>query len=388
MKKSKRLTIGVDATNLRRGGGLTHLVELLEATQPEQYGIDRIVIWGGTQSLKLVKNQPWLSKYSPLALDKGLLLRTFWQRFHLSQCARNEGCDLLFVPGGSFSGNFHLVVTMSQNLLPFEADELKRYGWSWLTFKLILLRLTQSHTFLRANGIIFLTKYAYDVVLKVVGNLSGDAIIIPHGLNPRFFTPPKIQRNISSCHSSDPFRIIYVSIVDQYKHQWHVIEAVAALRSQNFPIVLDLIGPSYPPSLQRLNEAISRYDTDRLWVNYHGAIPFEELHHRYSKADLGLFASSCENMPNILLETMASGLPIACSNRGPMPEILGDAGMYFDPEHPNEILRSLWELIESPQLRQKMAETSYRRANSYSWQRCANETFDFLVKIIQSQQKG
>jgi glycosyltransferase involved in cell wall biosynthesis len=388
MKKSKGLTIGVDATNLRRGGGLTHLVELLEATRPEYYGIDRIVIWGGTQSLKMVKNQSWLSKYSPSALDRGLFSRMFWQRFHLSRCARDEGCDLLFVPGGSFSGDFRPVVTMSQNLLPFEVDELIRYGWSWLTLKLLLLRLTQAHTFRKANGVIFLTKYALDIVSKEIGNLSAHSCIIPHGLNLRFFTPPKIQRNIFSCNDSDPFRIIYVSIVDQYKHQWHVVEAISALRSENFPIVLDLIGPSYPPSLQRLNEAISKHDPDRLWVNYHGAIPFEDLHIQYSKADIGLFASSCENMPNILLETMASGLPIACSNRGPMSEILGDAGIYFNPEQPNEIIRSLRELIESPELRQKKAAMSFRLANSYSWRRCASETFDFLVKIIQLRQKG
>jgi len=44
---------------------------------------------------------------------------------------------------------------------------------------------------------------------------------------------------------------------------------------------------------------------------------------------------------NILVEAMASGLPIACSNRGPMPEVLGDAGVYFDPEDPHDIARAL-----------------------------------------------
>lgn len=107
----------------------------------------------------------------------------------------------------------------------------------------------------------------------------------------------------------------------------------------------------------------------------------------YLDPGTGSIASSCENMPNILLETMASGLPIACSNLGPMPEVLGDAGVYFDPEQPEEIARALCELIESPQLRTKLVQASYQRAQQFSWQRCADETFRFLVAVTH-RQKG
>ncbi|MBC7490134.1 MAG: glycosyltransferase, partial [Glaciimonas sp.] len=285
-------------------------MELLRAAQPAGHDIDHIVVWGGKPTLKALEAQPWLSKRNPPALDKGLLQRTLWQRYRLSQAARDEGCDVLFVPGGSYAGNFHPVVTMSQNLLPFEMPELLRYGWTLFMLRLLLLRLTQSRSFRKADGVIFLTEYARDVVLRVTGKLRGQTCIVPHGLNPRFNKAPKLQCAIAEYDDAHPYRVLYVSIIDQYKHQWHVVEAVAALRKQGFPIVLDLVGPAYPPALKRLNQTIDRVDAVRRWVHYHGAIPFNELHLRYAEADLGLFASSCENMPNILLETMASGLPI------------------------------------------------------------------------------
>lgn len=387
MSKVKPYTIGIDATNLRAGGGVTHLMELLRTAQPAEHGIDHIVVWGGKPTLKALEAQPWLSKRNPPALDKGLLQRTLWQRYRLSQAARDEGCDVLFVPGGSYAGNFHPVVTMSQNLLPFEMPELLRYGWTLFTLKLLLLRLTQSRSFRKAVGVIFLTEYARDVVLRVTGKLRGQTCIVPHGLNPRFNKAPKLQRDIAEYDDAHPYRVLYVSIIDQYKHQWHVVEAVAALRQQGLPIVLDLVGPAYPAALKRLNQTIDRVDVERRWVHYHGAIPFNELHLRYAEADLGLFASSCENMPNILLETMASGLPIACSNRGPMPEVLGQAGVFFNPEQPEDIARALRELIESPQTRTKLARASYERVQQYSWQRCAEETFRFLVEVIQQRKK-
>jgi len=385
MTQAESFTIGIDATNIRGGGGVTHLVELLRAARPEVQRIERIVVWGGTTTLTALEDRPWLAKRNPPSLVKGLLQRTIWQRFCLSQAAHDEGCDVLFVPGGSYAGSFHPVVTMSQNLLPFEMPELLRYGWSLFTLKLLLLRLTQSRSFQKADGVIFLTEYARDMISKVTGKLHKQTCIVPHGLNPRFKSAPKLQHAIADYDATHPYRVLYVSIIDQYKHQWRVVEAVAALRKQGLPIMLDLVGPAYPPALQRLNATIERVDAKRDWVHYHGPIAFDALHHHYAQADLGLFASSCENMPNILLETMASGLPIVCSNKGPMPEVLGEAGVYFDPELPEDIARALFELIDSPQLRSELAQASYVRAQQYSWQRCSGETFGFLTAVMQQQ---
>jgi len=383
MNKVKPSTIGIDATNLRGGGGVTHLIELLCLAEPKMHGFERIVVWGCASSLKLIEDRLWLDKRNPPALDKGLLQRTLWQRYCLSQAARGEGCTVLFVPGGSYAGDFHPVVTMSQNLLPFEMSELRRYGWTFFTFKLLLLRLTQSHSFLKSNGVIFLTEYARTTVLSVTGKLVGQTSIVSHGLNPRFNKAPKPQLDISEYDDDRPYRVLYVSIIDQYKHQWHVVEAVALLRDKGFSIVLDLVGPAYKPALKRLNAKMESMDGERHWVHYHGAIAFDELHHQYALADVGLFASSCENMPNILLETMASGLPIVCSNKGPMLEMLGESGVYFNPERPEEIADALLTLIKSDQLRAELAVSSYTRAQKYTWQRCANETFEFINSIVQ-----
>lgn len=381
MNTAKPLMLGIDAANLRSGGGLTHLVELLRAVQPAAYGIHRVVIWGGQATLNALDDRPWLDKRNPPMLDKGFLQRSLWQCFSLSQEARNNGCDLLFVPGGNYVGNLHPVVTMSRNMLPFEWSELKRYGWSILALKLLLLRLTQSRSYRKVDGLIFLTDYARQAVLGVIGRFRAETTTIAHGLNPRFIQVPKPQFPIIDYDEDNPYRVLYVSIIDQYKHQWVAVEAIATLRQEGFPIVLDLIGPAYPPALKRLNDTISHFDADRSWVNYHGTIPFNDLHLRYAQADLGLFASSCENMPNILLETMASGLPIVCSNRGPMPEVLGEAGVYFDPEKSADMARALRELITSPELRSELAQLSYQRVQHYSWERCANETFEFIAQV-------
>jgi len=384
----ERLVIGIDAANLRRGGGVTHLMELLGAADPEPHGISRVVIWGGTQMLHCLPDRLWLDKRHPPELDQGLLQRTLWQRVQLSKAARAAGCDLLFVPGGSYAGHFRPAVTMSQNLLPFDLGELRRYGWSLTSLRLLLLRWTQSRTFRRADGVIFLTQAAKESVLRVTGPLAGDCPVIPHGLNPRFRMAPKAQQAIDTYTAEHPYRMIYVSIIDQYKHQWHVVKALAALRSEGYPLALDLVGPAYAPAMARLSDTIARCDPQGDWMHYHGAVAYTELHDFYAQAELGLFASSCENMPNILLETMAAGLPVACSDRGPMPEVLGDAGVYFDPECPEDIARTVRKLVASPELRAEKANASYIAALEFDWKRCADETFGFLARVAEKYRES
>jgi glycosyltransferase involved in cell wall biosynthesis len=67
-----------------------------------------------------------------------------------------------------------------------------------------------------------------------------------------------------------------------------------------------------------------------------------------------------------------------------MPEVLGDAGCYFDPERPDEIAAALRHLIESRELRTMMAARAHQRAQDFSWKRCARETFAFLATICES----
>ena len=90
-------------------------------------------------------------------------------------------------------------------------------------------------------------------------------------------------------------------------------------------------------------------------------------------------------MPNILLEGMASGLPIACSNRGPMPEILIKSGVYFDPEKEKSIYNAVKKLILSPKLREKKADQAFNLSRKYAWKTCANDTFKFFEKIINNK---
>lgn len=373
------MRLGIDASNLRDGGGITHLRELLGAARPHEHGITRVTVWAGAATLRELPAQPWLELVHEPLLDRALPARIWWQQVELPQQAR-RACDLLFAPGGTCSSAFHPVVTMSRNLLPFELRELRRYGASALAAKFLLLRAKQSASYRRADGVIFLSEYAQTVVTRAAGIGAAQAII-PHGVNRRFYLAPRTQRPLATYSPDEPFKLLYVSKVEPYKHHDRVVEAVAQLRRAGLPLALELVGPpTHQLTAERLRKTIARIDPAGAFIRHHAAVAHSDLHQHYHQADGFVFASSCENLPNILLEAMAAGLPIACARRGPMPEVLRDAGVYFDPEKPGELAAAITTLLADHILREQHTWQAYSYAQTYSWEQCAHETFSYLVE--------
>ena len=239
------MIIGIDATNIRGGGGITHLTELLNHSSPQKNRFNKIIVWSSEITLNKIENKLWLIKISPKFLNKNLFFRIIWQIFFLKKEAKKNNCDIIFVPGGSVSTSFRPIVTMSRNMLPFELKELKRFGFTFTFFKLYLLKFVQLHSFRKVNGLIFLNNYAKNKIINFLNNERLIHSIIPHGVSNNFSFNPQLRtlRKFEDFTLTKPCKILYVSIIENYKHQKNVILAINNLRKQNIPISIDLIGP-------------------------------------------------------------------------------------------------------------------------------------------------
>jgi glycosyltransferase involved in cell wall biosynthesis len=374
--------LGIDASNIRAGGGVAHLVSLLEAADPPAHGFLQVVLWGGRDTLERVASRPWLTKRHQPVLDRNLLLRSGWRQWRLSAEAQKANCSLLFIPGGSFGGSFRPMIAMSQNMLPFEWAELLRYGWSLVTLRLLTLRFSQLRTFSRADGVIFLTRYGRDKVMAQLGKRARRTVIIGHGVDGRFVREIHRQKPLAEYSFTRPFRLVYVSIIDLYKHQWVVAEAVARLRAEGFPVALTLVGPAYPPALNKLRAALRRFDPNAEFIHYIGMVPHDALPGCYDDADLAVFASSCEAFSLLLAEAMAAGLPVACSDRGPMSELLQGAGIYFNPESVASIADAVRRLMTDMELRRSCVDLARSRVQTFNWKATAAQTFEFFATVV------
>lgn len=214
------------------------------------------------------------------------------------------------------------------------------------------------------------------MIQKYCGQLKSVAYI-PHGIDREFAETHYTRQWPQS--GEDEIHCIYVSNASLYKYQWNVVRAIAGLRRRGYNLTLSLVGGGKGPAQQLLSETIEACDSEGLFIRQFPFIPHKDIPKLVASSDIFIFASGCENMPVTLLEGMAVGLPIACSNRGPMPEILADGGEYFDPEEEMSIASAVERIIADSDARETLAKRAKSLSSKYSWEKCADETWDFIV---------
>ena len=85
-------------------------------------------------------------------------------------------------------------------------------------------------------------------------------------------------------------------------------------------------------------------------------------------------------MPNILIESMASGLPIACSDKEPMPEFIKDGGYYFNAESIDSIKKGIINLIEDKDPFNKIKQ-NLNEVRNLKWEETSKKTFNFIINL-------
>lgn len=350
----------IDGSNILSGGGKTHLIELLRHASPQAHGFSKVILFGHQQVLNEVIAVPWLIKRTSFLFRYSYVGRIAWHLFF--QPRATDG--IWFVPGtGMAPGRF---VTMCQNLLPLERVERNRYFGSFTWLRLVLLSWIHCKAFRRATGTIFLNHYCFNVLPARDKEIIVRKAFIPHGVSSNF------SPRLLSTKNERKLRLICVSSVDEYKHQWLIAEAVHNLILVGHSICVDFIGPANPVSLRRLKPYLS--DS----IQYRGAVLYSELPDRYSHSDAFIFGSTCETFGMVLLEAMACGLPILCSNRSSMPETLGDNAIYFDPLKLDSIMNAIDLFYHDSSLREALGKRGIIYAKQFTWRRTSDCTFKFI----------
>ncbi len=379
------IVVGIDASRNRSGGAKAHLIGILTELNPLEHDIREVHVWAFKSLLDAIPNRSCVVKHCPNDLEQSLPRQLWWQANKLSGEVKAADCDILFTTDASTLCRFRPMVVLSQDMLSYEPGVMSSFGFSKARLRLHVILLIQNRAFRFANGVIFLTKYSGELIQKACGQLHC-VTYIPHGVGSDF---KRSQMNRVWPESGGrPIQCIYVSNAEMYKHQWVVVRAIAALRERGHNLTLMLVGGGAGRSQRLLEDHISILDPERAFVQQLDFVLQEELPGYLVNADLFVFASSCENMPVTLVEAMAVGLPIACSDRGPIPEVLEDGGVYFDPEDEDSIANAVEQIINDSTLRERIAQRAKMLSEQYSWQRCAEETFGFIVETHRSLERG
>lgn len=166
--------------------------------------------------------------------------------------------------------------------------------------------------------------------------------VTPNVVNTQIFVPTEKAAN-SHTVSDARKRLLYVGSFVEVKGIPYLIEALALLTKERTDWQLDMIGRG--PLMAEYQQMVQQLHLDENII-FHGFKPKDEIAHSMQQADLFVLPSVWDNMPCVLLEAMASGLPIVSTKVGGIPEIVDEeTGLLVAPRNPQELCDALAHML-------------------------------------------
>lgn len=360
------------------------MINLLERFPPD-FTAEVYVL--APQCLELPSNGSIIKRISVEWPVENPFARAIWEKLHLPKLLSRIGASVLFCPGGIIGAHPPRgckSVTMFRNMIPFDSTVRRKYRLGYMKCRNILLRRSLRESMAHADLVIFLSDYARGVIEREVRGKLGNAVTIPHGVAPVFRDKASTNPVVSCVNQWPDGYFLYVSTLDYYKGQLQVVQAYALLKQKRpTPEKLILVGPEYPEYGRLVREEIRKLALENDVV-ITGALSHREMPALYRNAVLNIFASECENCPNILIEALASGRPVFSSSYPPMPEFAGEAAVYFDPRSPRDLAEKLAMVLADPVRMKDLAGRAEKQSQHYDWDLSAHKTWRLIHQLAQS----
>lgn len=360
------MIVGIDAITIKSDGGVEHLTQILNKLSNHS-DIEKIFVWSNSENLKRINNKKVIKCTNKL-INLSKITNFLWRLFVFGYELRKKNCDILLCCSGYFiSFSSCKKVLIFQNILPFVQNN----------FKNKILKILYKFSLNKANGIIFLSKNSESIISK---NIKKSIIskVIYHGVDEKYFNTENQTKKLLQ----DKIKLIYVSTICSYKNQINLIKALFILIKKGFNIQLDLVGNINLDFKKEFYTKLNKLGLDKK-VNLLGQLQKDELVKVLKKDYIKIFPSKFETFGISLLESMASSKLILCSKTSAMPEILNDAGLYFDPLVPESIADCIENTIKNNTNHMDLKTKAYKRAKNYSWEKCSKETFNFIKFIYE-----
>tara|TARA_B100001173_G_scaffold294822_1_gene289055 strand:- start:6896 stop:8050 length:1155 start_codon:yes stop_codon:yes gene_type:complete len=378
---SNKVLVYVDAINIGSTGGINHLVNMLSGA-PDKVSSSEIIykVWAKPALLKKLPVKKNINYYSNIIGNMPSPFNLLWNLIVFRVICYFNKPDYLFCPGGNLFFSHPRSIGVFQNIHPFLPKQIKR---SPLVQKIRLHLLLQTliYSSKRFNKHIFHTKNSHKIMSDFFER-NKHYKVIPHGVDNIFRVSKntvikRMQSLKEKINQNKKITYTYVSSAEAYKNHIKLIDSFNTLHDNNKNFELNLIlsdGPSLPSILKKIDQC-NFTNNINLYSNSNQEEVVDILH---NKTDIGLFVSSCETFGLILVENMASGLPIFAIRESCIPEILGDNPFYFDIENPKSLYNELQYNFENFENFEKYSLLAWKKSNDYYWQRAVNDTWDFI----------
>ena len=221
--------------------------------------------------------------------------------------------------------------------------------------------------------------YSRDVwsLLQLKYNMDSDRVTyIPNGVEPRFFIPREYS-------AGDSLRLLYAGTWLDQRGIFYIRDALRNLATRLPRLTMTFAGCGVP------TEEIQRFFGTELagQIQVRPVIAAEQMQQLYAEHDVFLFPSLMEGLPSVLLEAMATGMPVITTETCGMPDVVEDGfnGLLIPPGDTRSIELAILRLANSPELRRKLGEAASETMKRYTWERAGRQLEELYRRVLAAE---
>lgn len=295
---------------------------------------------------------------------------------------RKHRIDVLYSPEGYLSLHSHCpqVLTLHDINFHHHPEYLpKTYAWYLNRYTPRFVR--------KANQVLTVSKYSQTDICAAYNLPQNKVSVVYNGIDALFapLSPIKIEQTRRKISNGEPY-FIFVGSMHRRKNAAGLLKAFDLFkRNTNAPHRLILVGSDMfkPAEIQQsINQSPNAHHIIRV-----GHCLRHELAPLIGAAQALIFPSLFEGFGVPLAEAMSCGIPIASSNTTSMPEVAGDAALYFDPNNTAQMADAMTQLAQQPQLRQQLSLRGLERAKRFNWDISAQQVMQTVEQAAAAPNK-
>lgn len=371
------------------GGGLTYIRNVLpQFAARSDVQVTVLLRSGLRQEFRIFPNIELIELQVPLA-------RRFWyEQSALPRLIRQCRTEVLLSTGNFALRNSPVPqILLSRNSIYTSVDyyrDLRSRGEyrAWLDTR---LRSVLARRSIHWADVTVAPSEAFAAELK---RWTGAPVLaVHHGFDREAFTgsaarlAPEVEAKLQATDGC--FKLLFVSHYNYYRNFETLIRALPFLREgvQGRPIRLLLTcrlmagenpGEYRPEGAAELVRKLGVSDR----IVELGAIPYQQLHHVYARADAYVTPAYTETFAHPLVEAMASGVPVIASDIAVHREICGDAAIYFPRFSAEALAEAILQIARSPEAMRRMAAGGLERSHQFSWKRHVETILELCARLI------
>jgi glycosyltransferase involved in cell wall biosynthesis len=246
------------------------------------------------------------------------------------------------------------------------------------------LRITVARSVRSARRILTVSEFSRDAILRAYDVPADKITVVPNAANPEFRVVgrERAQKMVRENLRFDAPFILSVGDLQPRKNQIGLIGAFSKLLTENPQLKhhLVLTGKETWFTPKVLEAARGCGFASR--IHFTGFVSDADLLQIYNACDCFVFPSFYEGFGLPILEAMACGKAVACSNTSAMPEVADGAGLLFNPHQIEEITRAMRDILLDGELRGRMERLGLQRAAGFTWKKSARATLDVYRQIV------